>query len=205
MVKAQIYLCITIQTCRTKRNGNKCIPNFTPSSTFRGLTPAKWHLFQNFANSRLPMKKYPFFREKIGTSVVYVLLGSGRGGGGGGGGGLQQRSYFISSSYFRKWVYFRTSKSGVERYPRSCLTLPRLCWLQTICVPTTGTLPLSPKCYVYKLPLMPSWWNMQRGIFRESIYQAGLTKPGQGITIYDICVNNWITCQRMARYGYGTP
>ena len=34
-----------------------------PFSKFRGLMPAKWPLFLDFANSRLPLKKYPFFRE----------------------------------------------------------------------------------------------------------------------------------------------
>ena len=44
------------------------------------LVPAKWPLFLDFANSGLPLKKYPFFFAKMGTSVVYVLVGS-RGGG----------------------------------------------------------------------------------------------------------------------------
>ena len=35
----------------------------------------KMTLFLGFANSRLPLKKYPFF-AKMGTSVVYVLVGS---------------------------------------------------------------------------------------------------------------------------------
>ena len=38
--------------------------------------PANWPLFLDFANSRLPLKKYPFFTKK-GTSVVYVLVRSG--------------------------------------------------------------------------------------------------------------------------------
>ena len=35
-----------------------------PYSKFRGLMPAKWPLFLDFANSRLPLKKYPFFSRK---------------------------------------------------------------------------------------------------------------------------------------------
>ena len=34
-----------------------------PFSKFRGLMPAKWPIFLGFANSRLPLKKCPLFRE----------------------------------------------------------------------------------------------------------------------------------------------
>ena len=34
-----------------------------PFSKFRGLMPAKWPIFLDFANSRLPLKKYHLFRE----------------------------------------------------------------------------------------------------------------------------------------------
>ena len=45
-------ICITIQTCGMH-------VNFYPFSKFRGLMPAKWPLFLAFANSRLPLKKFP--------------------------------------------------------------------------------------------------------------------------------------------------
>ena len=37
--------------------------------------PAKWPLFLDFANSRLPFKKYPIF-HKMGMCVAYVLVRS---------------------------------------------------------------------------------------------------------------------------------
>ena len=36
---------------------------FYPFSKFRGLMPEQWTLFLDFENSRLPLKKYPLFRE----------------------------------------------------------------------------------------------------------------------------------------------
>ena len=47
------------------RNKQMVINNakFYPFSKFRGLMPEKWPLFLDFANSRLSLKKDPFFRE----------------------------------------------------------------------------------------------------------------------------------------------
>ena len=44
-------------------------------SKFRGIVPEKWPP-PLFANSHFPLKKYHFFFAKMGTGMVYTLVGS---------------------------------------------------------------------------------------------------------------------------------
>ena len=56
-------------------NGNKYMPNFTLFQN--SADPClKINPYFDFAISRLSLKKYPFF-SKMGTSMIYTLVGSG--------------------------------------------------------------------------------------------------------------------------------
>ena len=58
--------------------------NVYPFSQFRRFMPEKLPLFQNFANSRLPLKNYPFLRESGYERGIRFDREWGGGGGGGG-------------------------------------------------------------------------------------------------------------------------
>ena len=59
---------------RNKQMVNKNMPNFTLFQNFADSCLQNDSFFLDFANSPFPLKKYPFF-AKMGTSVVYVLVG----------------------------------------------------------------------------------------------------------------------------------
>ena len=60
----------------TRMKTGRYMQNVYPFTTFRRFMPEKKTIFLDFANSRLRLKKYLFF-AKVGTNVVYVLIGSG--------------------------------------------------------------------------------------------------------------------------------
>ena len=92
----------------------KCLPFFKISLIYA----SKWPLFLDFAPT---VEKLPLFFAKVGTSVVYVLIGSG----GGGGGFKQGQSWYISHKDEYKFSQLRQTRALIQ-YKDTVLSVQKI-------------------------------------------------------------------------------